>query len=164
MRRITLCASAIILLFGITSCEKKEVNELPTEQVPIAVQKSFHEQHSEIDDVDWKSANNFFEASYEDGEKEYSIIYDEEGNQLGFETEEEIDFVDLPENAKASFQTTYSLEDIKEVEMETTQDGVFYEVELEIESLEIELTYNAQGELIETESDDTDDDDDDDDE
>ena len=153
MRRILISATVMGLLFGITSCEQEESNELQINQVPNSVQQSFNEQHSTVEDVDWEKHENLFEANFEKGSLEYSILYDEQGKELISEMEEETDFEDLPISVKAAFQESYDEEDVEETSIKQTEEGMFYELDLEIDEVEIELIYNESGTLLSCEVD-----------
>ena len=117
----------------------------------------------------------FYEVELSQREVEVELIFDENGNFVAVEDEEEEDEEAdeeeknekeiapsaLPEVIKASIDTQYPGAEVLEVDEITQEDGsITYDVEIRFEGKVTEVMYNEQGKFLGIEVDDEDDDED----
>ena len=82
--------------------------------------------------------------------REFSAKFDENGKWL--ETEKTALFSELPEALQEALKAVYADYEIVELECIDTPQGVFYEVDFELDSgeedSELELLFSADGQII----------------
>ena len=97
--------------------------------VPVAVKTSFLKQYPDAKEVKWEKENGNYEAEFEVGETDYSVLIDASGNII--ETEIEISVDALPANAKEYVSKNHAGQKIKEAAKITDAKGtVTYEAEI----------------------------------
>ena len=137
--------SLILSIVGFVSCEKKFTP-------PSSVKKAFDQRVSNVEDIEWDydSEDNLWEAEYRVKAREFSSKFDENGKWL--ETEKTVLFSELPEALQEVLKTVYADYKISELESIDTPQGVFYEVDFELDSgeedSELELLFSADGKII----------------
>lgn len=125
-------------------------------QVPQAIQNAFNTQFPLAKQVKWeKESSDVFEAEFKDSGKKMSANFDVNGAWL--ETETEIKVADLPQMVKDAIAQSFVGFKIEEAEtVEKPETSLAYEVELENDQTdeEIEAVFDANGNLLSSESED----------
>jgi len=112
-------------------------------EVPATIKSAFQKQHPNAKEVKWEKENGNYEAEFEIGETETSVLYDATGNLL--ETEVEIAVADLPKQASEYIQAHYKDQKIKEAAKITDAKGnVSYEAEIK----GMDLIFDNTGKFI----------------
>lgn len=97
--------------------------------VPAIIKSAFQKQYPDAKEVKWEKENGNYEAEFEVGETDYSVLIDASGNII--ETEIEISNDALPANAKEYISKNYAGQKIKEAAKITDAKGtVTYEAEI----------------------------------
>lgn len=97
--------------------------------VPATIKTSFLKQYPDAKEVKWEKENGNYEAEFEVGETDYSVLLDASGNII--ETEIEISVDALPANAKEYVSKNHAEQKIKEAAKITDAKGtVTYEAEI----------------------------------
>lgn len=111
--------------------------------VPVAVKSAFQKQYPDAKEVKWEKENGNYEAEFEIGETDYSVLIDASGNII--ETEIEISVDALPANAKEYVSKNHVGQKIKEAAKITDAKGkVTYEAEIK----GIDLLFDSNGNFI----------------
>jgi hypothetical protein len=151
LMRIIMLLIALSLL---GACTKKDevLNQLTDKKVitkttPDKVKEAFKTKYPNAQNAEWESEEGVYEVEFVLGEKKYEAEFDGDANWLITETE--IKFEDLPNPIKNILEKNYSEYEIEEVEqVETAEfDEMLYEIEMEKDDKEIELFFNASGEI-----------------
>lgn len=135
--------SLVMLVAAFTACAASG------EKVSPKVQQAFAQKFPKAKKVKWEMENKTeWEAEFEMDAKEYSANFDLEGTWL--ETEYEIELADLPANIKAALDAEYAGYDADEIEIEIseTAEAKVYEIVIENDGKETELTIDLNGKII----------------
>jgi hypothetical protein len=128
---IMLAASVIAL----TACAQK----VKESDIPAIVKEAFKKQHSDAKEVKWEKEGANYEAEFEVGETEQSVLIDATGAIL--ETEVEITVDALPAAAKEYVTKHYKGMKIKEAAKITDAKGTLtYEAEIKDKDLIFDST------------------------
>lgn len=124
--------------------------------VPDAVKTAFMEKFPTAEKVKWeKEGKSEFEAEFKLNGIEMSAVFSPDGSWKATETE--IEIAALPQNVADAIQKEYSGAVVKEAEMvESSDKGMFYEVEVKQGKEEFELVISADGLSISKEMEDED--------
>jgi len=137
MKKIILIIPTL-LITTFTFAQKIKDNDVPSE-----VRLSFQKLHPNIKDVDWEKEDANFEAEFEAGKTETSVVFDSKGNIL--ETETEIASSELPATIANYISTNYPGQNIKEAAKIVTANGtVMYEAEIK----DKDLIFDSNGSLV----------------
>ncbi|HEY8937074.1 MAG TPA: PepSY-like domain-containing protein [Cyclobacteriaceae bacterium] len=133
----------ISLIGGFAQAQKLKENE-----VPKAVKESFTKRFPKAKEVKWSKENETeFEAEFEIDEIEQSVNFDQTGKWLGTETE--IKSSQLPAVVQATINKDFAGYKTEEIEkVETPDNGMFYEVELEKDELSYEVKISSDGKIL----------------
>jgi uncharacterized membrane protein YkoI len=106
--------------------DDQEVTEVSDEKAEVSdeVKTALNKAYPNATDVEWDKEGKDFEASFENGDEELSVVFDAIGNIL--ETEKEIEFTELPEVVKAALEG----KKISEAAIITKNGKTFYEAEV----------------------------------
>ena len=107
-------------------------------EVPEIVREAFAKAYPKITVVDWEKEGNDYEASFEEGKVEISVVIDAKGNIV--EVEKEIEKEDLPKAVKSAVAG----KNVKEAAIITKNGKTFYEVEIGGK----DLFFNARGQSV----------------
>ncbi|MBL7778331.1 MAG: PepSY-like domain-containing protein [Chitinophagales bacterium] len=111
--------------------------------VPAIIKSAFKKQYPETKEVKWEKENENYEAEFEVGETDYSVLIDASGNII--ETEIEISSDALPANAKEYVSQNHAGQKIKEAAKITDAKGtVTYEAEIK----GTDLIFDSNGNFI----------------
>lgn len=123
MKKLALLMSAGMIA-SLSQAQKQ-----PEKEIPPPVKSAFQKAYPTAKEVKWEKENENFEADFEIGETDYSVLLDANGNIL--ETEIEISADALPVNAKEYVSKTYAGQKIKEAAKITDAKGIVtYEIEI----------------------------------
>lgn len=137
MKKIMIMASVAFISMN-TYAQKVNTSAIPT-----AVTQSFSKLYPEVKDVDWEKENGNYEAEFEKGKTETSVLFDASGKVL--ETEVEINPADLPQPAKDYCTQYFSGAGISEASKISAADGsITYEAEVRDQ----DLIFDAEGHFI----------------
>ena len=133
----------LCLIVGLAQAQKLKENELPK-----AVKESFTKLFPKAKEVKWSKENaTEFEAEFEVNETEQSVNFDQAGKWLVTETE--IKSSQLPSAVKSTITKEFAGYKIEESEKaETSDKGMFYEVELEKGELNYEVPISTDGKVL----------------
>ena len=145
MKKISLVI-VVILMAGLAHAQELKVSEVPT-----SVKESFTKRFPNAKEVKWsKESATEFEAEFENGETEQSVNFDQTGKWLVTETE--IKKSELPQAVQAAIAKEFAGYKIEEAEKaETSDKGMFYEVELEKGEMNYEVQLSADGKVLKKE-------------
>lgn len=121
----------IILLMAVAlTALSADAQKLKESEVPANLKELFKKNHPEAKKVKWElEKNGSYEAEYETGEKEQSVVMSKDGFIL--ETEVEITIAELPASVKEYMSKNYTGAKIKEAAKITDAKGlVTYEAEI----------------------------------
>lgn len=103
--------------------------KLKEKEVPQPVKDAFKNSHKDVKKVEWEKEGANYEAEFEDGETETSVVMDANGSLL--ETETELKISELPPAVVDYISKNYKGSKIKEVAKITTSKGIVsYEAEV----------------------------------
>lgn len=114
--------------------------------VPEAVENAFKAKFPNAEDVEWERENdNQWEVEFELNDIEYEATFSADGTWL--ETETEVEEENLPAAVKAALDAKYSDYDLEEIEHVETPTGSFYEMEIDADDEEFEISIDASGQI-----------------
>lgn len=129
---------AASLMTGSALAQSKQDKEIPA-----SVKSAFQKAHPEAKAVKWEKEGDHFEAEFEQGKTEQSVVLDAQGNIL--ETEVEITVSELPKKAGDYVAEHYKGQSIKEAAKMTDAKGVVsYEAEIKGK----DLIFDAAGTFL----------------
>lgn len=142
---------AALLLVG---CGKQQGEAATDQAIPDVVVRSFQATNPEVKDAIWQKEEEGFEAEWKVNGMERGITYNENGEVLI--TEEQVQEAEMP-----AAITSYLAENPAELRIvkvgKDIEGGITrYEVELDNAGQELELVFDAQGNLLGEEADDQD--------
>ena len=122
--------------------------QLKESDVPGAVKAQFSKSYPKAKEVKWsKEGVSEFEAEFENGSLKQSANFDQTGKWLVTETV--IKKSDLPAPVQATISRDFPGYKIEEAEKaESSDQGVFYEVELEKGEMNYEVRLSAGGNVL----------------
>lgn len=138
MKKILVLLAAIITTLSIQAQQLKE------SEVPANLKEAFKKNHRDAKKIKWeKEKDGNFEATYEQEEKEQSVLLNKDGIVL--ETEVEIAITELPVSAKDYVAKNYKEAKIKEAAKITDAKGlVTYEAEIK----GMDVIFDSHGKFI----------------
>lgn len=111
--------------------------------VPAIIKSAFQKQYPDSKEVKWEKENGNYEAEFEVGETDYSVLIDASGNII--ETEIEISVDALPANAKEYISQNHAGRKIKEAaKISDTKGTVTFEAEIK----GTDLIFDSNGNFI----------------
>ncbi|MGV3613246.1 MAG: PepSY-like domain-containing protein [Fluviicola sp.] len=128
MKRLILTGTLALSIAGCSSAQKTE-KEGKGSKIPATVQEAFKKQFPTITDVDWEQEGSNYEAEFENGEIETSVVINTSGVIL--ETETEMETSALPKAVLDYIELNYKGQKVKEAAKIVLNDGtVNYEAEV----------------------------------
>ena len=132
------------LIVSLAACGQK----LSEADVPMAVKDAFKKVHKDAKEVKWEKEGANFEAEFEIGETDQSVVFDATGHLV--ETEVEIKVDELPSDVKDYIAKNCKDAKIKEATKITDSKGtVTYEAEIKGK----DLIFDTTGKFIKEEMD-----------
>ncbi len=142
MKRLFLSGIVAISLASCSSAQKTE-KEGKDSKIPAIVQDAFKKQFPTITDVDWEEEGADYEAEFENGEVETSVVINASGVIL--ETETEMEPSALPKAILDYVEANYKGQKVKEAAKIIHNDGsVNYEAEVNKK----DLIFDSNGTFI----------------
>jgi len=136
------------LMISLAACAQK-VKEA---DVPTAVKDAFKKAYTNTNEVKWEKEGENFEAEFEVGETDQSVVFDATGQVI--ETEVEIKVDELPSGVKDYVAKNYKDTKIKEATKITDSKGtVTYEAEIKGKDLIFDTTGKFIKEEVDTHED-----------
>lgn len=113
-----------------------------------AAEMAFYAKYPDAEDVDWNTDDNgYHEAEFELDDEKYRADFSKEGTWI--ETENSIDYDDLPEAIQEAIERDYDPDDITEVEqVDNAEKGKFYDVEFKNDGKKKDIMYREDGSTI----------------
>lgn len=134
----TLPLFMMIALITSACAQKADKSAIPAE-----VKAAFAKLHPDVSKVKWEKEDTVFEANFNLGKSEQSMVFDAQGNAM--ETEAEIAITELPAKVQAYIAEKFQGAKIKEAAKITDAKGlVSYEAEVKGK----DLIFNENGELL----------------
>lgn len=117
--------------------------KMQDKDIPAVVKSAFQKAQPDAKEVKWEKEGDNFEAEFEHGKTEQSVVLNAQGNIL--ETEVEIAVAELPQKAKDYVATNYKGQSLKEAAKITDAKGVVtYEAEIKGK----DLIFDAAGTFL----------------
>ncbi len=139
MNKVTITAVSLVLLF-VLACDADK-------KVPEKVKTSFEQKFPDAKNVAWDMENDTeWEAEFTMNGVDYSSNFTVAGEWT--ETEFEMKITELPEVVQTLINSDYSGYNIEAIESSETKEGVVYEIALEKEEINIELSISKEGVLL----------------
>lgn len=140
----------ILLISGLTIAQAY-AQQLKESEVPAAIKPAFIQKFPNAKTVTWeKEDTSSFEASFKVGKEKYSALFDTTGKWL--ETETEISKDKLPEAVRAALAKEFPGYKIEEtVKVETPEQELQYEVEMEKKEISYDVRFSAGGQILKKE-------------
>ena len=136
MKRIGLVL--LIIPVMMLSCKK--------DSTPEAVKAKFNEMYAGVEAVEWEvEGDSIYCAEFEFDGFEWEAEFKADGTWL--ETERDLEDGEMPEKALGYLAMFYP-EKEAEYMLEKTPDGDFYEAEMEIDSVEVEVYFDMEGKMV----------------
>lgn len=128
MKKLFLTGTLALSLAACSSAQKTDKPRKDS-KIPVTVQNEFKKQYPNISDVDWEKEGENYEAEFEIGEIETSVVLNANGVIL--ETETEMDPSSLPKAILDYLEANYKGQKVKEAAKIVLSDGtVIYEAEV----------------------------------
>jgi hypothetical protein len=141
MKKIMFITAGLALSLAVSAQKAREAD------VPAAVKESFKKSHPNAKEVKWEKEGANYEAEFETGETEQSVVYDVSGRLV--ETEVEIKPDELPSTVKVYITEHRKGMRIKEASKITDAKGtVSYEAEIKGK----DLLFDSNGKFIKEEA------------
>lgn len=132
------------LIISLAACAQK----VKESDVPVVVKDAFKKAYKDVKEIKWEKEGANFEAEFEVGEADQSVIFDATGQVI--ETEIEIKVDELPSSVKDYVAKNYKDTKIKEATKITDSKGtVTYEAEIK----DKDLIFDTNGKFIKEEVD-----------
>lgn len=132
------------LMISLAACGQK----LKESDIPAAVKDAFSKSYKDAKEVKWEKESANFEAEFEIGETDQSVVYDATGNLVEIEIEIKVD--ELPSAVKDYVSKNYRGVKIKEATKITDAKGtITYEAEIK----DKDLIFDSNGKFIKEEVD-----------
>ncbi|MEP0984363.1 PepSY-like domain-containing protein [Ekhidna sp.] len=133
---------ALSIAFSLQSCaQNKKGNRAPEK-----VKTAFNEKFPDAKKVEWEMENDSeWEAEFKMKGKEYSANFSTDGEWR--ETEYEIKESEIPANIRAILDENFTDYEIEDAEIAETPAGISYEMEIEADDEEFEVTIDSEGTL-----------------
>lgn len=129
---------AASLMTGSAFAQKMQENDIPA-----VVKSALQKAHPDAKGIKWEKEGDNFEAEFEQGKTEQSVVLNAQGSIL--ETEVEIAVAELPQKAKDYVATNYKGQALKEAAKITDAKGVVtYEAEIKGK----DLIFDAAGTFL----------------
>jgi hypothetical protein len=120
----------ILMLLASLMASLSYAQKIHEKDVPVTVKEAFKKQYPAAKEVKWENESGNYEAEFEMGEIESSVLIDEKGTIL--ETEVEIALDKLPAGVMNYVKTNYAGQKVKEAaKIIDSKGAVTYEVEIE---------------------------------
>ncbi|OWP61560.1 hypothetical protein CDA63_18770 [Hymenobacter amundsenii] len=139
MKRTIVLLGAALLLAGSASAQK-----LKAAQVPAAVVAGFNRQFPQAREVKWEKEDEQYEAGFEQGKQELSVLLDASGQLV--ETETGIKVEQLPAAVRATLARQYKGIKIKEAAkiVAAGTGAVTYEAEIAQSGKTVDVLFDAE--------------------
>lgn len=141
MKKIMLTGGLIVSLAACSSAQKVEKEKKGG--IPTSVEAAFKKHYPDVSDVDWEKEGANYEASFESGKTETSVVIDPSGKIL--ETETEMESTALPKNILDYIAGHYKGQKVKEAAKIVLADG---SVQYEAEVGKKDLIFDGNGAFI----------------
>ena len=137
----------LVLILGLAMMTESCAYSQDDQQLQKA-QDAFSEKYPEAKDVEWeRDSNGNYEAQFELESTKLRADFDKSGNWI--ETEQSIEFDDLPKNIQQLVEAKYKKEGIVEIEkVNHHQKGNFYDVEFKAPGKNKDVEISEAGEII----------------
>lgn len=129
---------ALVALLATTISTMGFAQKMASNKVPTAIKQAFEKAYPSAKSTKWNKEGKDYEASFEQGKEELSVVFDTKGQVL--EVEKEVEFSALP----LAVQTALKGKKVKEVAIITKGGKTMYEAEVSGK----DLMFDEQGKAI----------------
>jgi uncharacterized protein YxeA len=129
---------ALVAILATTISTVVFAQKMVSDKVPVAVKQAFEKAYPNAKETKWDKEGYDYEASFEQGKEELSVVFDAKGQVL--EVEKEVEFSALP----AAVQSALKGKKVKEAAIITKGGKTMYEAEVGGK----DLLFDAQGKEI----------------
>jgi hypothetical protein len=134
--------TALILTFTIVQCFGQKANE----EVPSAIKAAFAKSYPTVKKVKWNKEGNDYEASFDQGKTDISVLFDATGSVK--EVENEIDKSELPNAVKNLLAKDYAGYKVNEAAKIISGNETKYEAEVKKGKELMDLIFAEDGKLV----------------
>ena len=115
---------------------------------PETVVDAFRQQYPDAPEPTWEvDTNGSYEANFRVNGIKYRADFTKEG--IWTETENNIDFNELPPDVRSAYLLKYSSEDFRDAEaVDSATQGLFYEIEIVSGTSKIDVMFDAKGKVL----------------
>jgi uncharacterized membrane protein YkoI len=142
MNKLFLTGTLALSLAACSSAQKTDKPQKDS-KIPATVQGTFKKQYPNITDVDWEQEGSNYEAEFEIGKMETSVVIDASGKIL--ETETGMETSALPKAILDYVEANYKGQKVKEAAKIVLSDGT---VNYEAEVNKKDLIFDSKGAFI----------------
>ena len=123
--------------------------------VPTAVEKSFAEKYPDVTEVEWEQdSHDYWEGKFTVDKIRYRADFEEDGTWV--ETENSLDFQDLPRSIRNAILEEFPNEEISELEFtDNAERGELYDVEFLRNGEKFDVEFRQDAFFVETYNEDT---------
>jgi hypothetical protein len=116
--------------------------------IPENVANTFRQKYPNAPEPTWEvDTNGSYEANYRIDGVKYRADFTKEG--IWTETENNIDFNELPPDVRSEYLLKYSVEDFRDAEaVDSATQGIFYEIEIVSGTSKIDVMFDEKGQII----------------
>ncbi|MFD2784747.1 PepSY-like domain-containing protein [Hymenobacter rubripertinctus] len=134
-----------LLAAGLLLSASASAQKMKAAQVPAVVMASFNRQFPQAKEVKWEKEADQYEAGFEQGKQELSVLLDPSGKLVETETEIKVD--QLPAAVRATLARQYKGVKIKEAAkiVAAGTGAVTYEAEIVQGGKNVDLLFDAEG-------------------
>ena len=133
----------IAIVFAVCSFNLAQAQQLKSIEVPATVHSSFKKLYPTIKNVKWAKEGSNFEAEFDLGKIETTVVFDGNGSMV--QTESEIKISELPTEATNYIATNLAGKKIKEAAKIVDVKGVItYEAEIE----KVDYIFDVTGKFL----------------
>lgn len=135
-----------ILLLSLFVTTMAVAQDLKPNEVPQTIRNSFTKDNAQATDVEWKKKMDNYKVEFDIGRMEHEIWYNASG--LVIKKEQEIIEADLPQAIRGVINSKYADYRVDDVELTWLDNKTTYKVELEKGKEEWEITFDANGKVL----------------
>ena len=140
----------LFIIFAIAAISSLSACNQASKEVPEKVKAAFSQKFPEAKKIKWdKEDENEWEAEFKMNGNEYSANFSSNGTWT--ETEYEIKKSEIPPEVQSTLRSEFAGYDIEEAEVSETRDGKVFEIQIEKDEMDMEVTIAPNGSIVKKE-------------
>ena len=142
---------ALLCIIGLGLSNGFSQDAVKKSSVPPAVIEEFEARFADAESVAWyRQGESFYGARFQTLEKNAEVVFAPNGEWV--QTEQEIAYLEMPDEARAYCRTHYPDYQAKDVlKVSTRKYGILYEIKILGEAKTIQMTFDMHGKLVDKE-------------